>query len=52
MCGGNVTTPAGEGKFVEFIPHAGVVIVDIGDNLALFDAKEVYINAESVCNQG
>lgn len=46
---GNVKTPLGVGKFVEYIPHKGVVVVEMGNNhLVEFDAKEVYINAESV----
>ena len=47
---GNVETPLGMGKFVEYIPHRGVVVVVIDNHLVEFDAKEVYINAESVRN--
>jgi hypothetical protein len=47
---GNVETPLGMGKFVEYIPHRGVVVVVIDNNLVEFDAKEVYISAESVHN--
>ena len=48
---GNVETPLGMGKFVEYIPHRGVVVVEMDNNhLVEFDAKEVYINAESVRN--
>lgn len=47
---GNVETPLGMGKFVGYIPHRGVVVVAIDNNLVEFDAKEVYINAESVRN--
>lgn len=48
---GNVETPLGMGKFVEYIPHRRVVVVKIDNNhLMEFDAKEVYINAESVRN--
>lgn len=47
---GNVETPLGIGKFVEYIPYKGVVIVEINNRLVEFDAKEVYISAESVRN--
>lgn len=48
---GNVEAPLGMGKFVEYIPHRGVVVVEMDNNhLVEFDAKEVYINAESVRN--
>lgn len=48
---GNVETPLGMGRFVEHIPHRGVVVVEMENNhLMEFDAKEVYINAESVRN--
>jgi hypothetical protein len=48
---GNVETPLGMGKFVEYIPHRGVVVVKMDNNYLMeFDAKEVYINAESVRN--
>lgn len=49
---GNVETPLGIGKFVEYIPYKEVVIVEMDSNyLVEFDAKEVYISAESVRNQ-
>ena len=47
---GNVETPLGMGRFVEYIPHRGVVVVDLDGCHVEFDAKEVYINAESVRN--
>lgn len=48
---GNVETPLGMGKFVEHIPHRGVVVVVMDNNrLVEFDAKEVYISEESVRN--
>lgn len=47
----NVETPLGMGKFVEYISHRGVVLVEMDNNhLVEFDAKEVYINAKSVRN--
>lgn len=43
---GNVETPLGVGKFVEYIPHRGVVMVVIDNNLVEFDGREVYICEE------
>lgn len=48
---GNVETPLGIGKFVEYIPHRGVVVVAIDNNLVEFDGREVYICEEGVRNQ-
>lgn len=49
---GNVETPLGIGKFVEYIPHRGVVVVKMnGNHLVEFDGREVYICEEGVRNQ-
>ncbi len=47
MPGGRVETPAGIGRFVEYIGHTGKVVVEMDYTyLVEFDGREVYICEE------